>query len=336
MSLYSAIDLHSNNNVLVVINQEDKILFEKRLPNNIEAVAGALSPFRAELKGVAVESTFNWYWLVDGLMERGYHCDLVNTGAVTQYDGLKRTDDQYDAFWLAHLMRLNILPTGYIYPKETRAVRDLLRKRLHLVRQKTANILSIQNQYWRTTGCKLSANTIKRPGDWPDVISDPHVRLALESNLVMVRALQEQITLLEQQILSQVALRPEYQQLLTVNGIGKVLALTIMLETGDIRRFKQVGHYASYCRCVDSQKLSNGKKKGKGNQKNGNKYLSWAYTEAANFCRRYCDKAKAFHQRKAKRTNSIVATRALAHKLSRACYYIMRDHLPFDEQRLFG
>ena len=267
MTLYSAIDLHSNNNVLVIINQEDKILFEKRLPNDIEAVDRALLPFRYDLKGVAVESTFNWYWLVDGLMERGYHCDLVNTAAVKQYEGLKRTNDQYDAFWLAHLMRLDILPTGYIYPKQARAVRDLLRKRLHLVRQKTTNILSIQNQYWRNTGRKLSANAIKMKGGLPEEISDPCVRLALESNLTMVRTLQKQISTLEKSILNQVVLRPEYRHLQSVNGIGKTLALTIMLETGDIRRFKQVGHYASYCRCVDSEKTSNNKKKGKGNRK---------------------------------------------------------------------
>ncbi len=336
MSLYSAIDLHSNNNVLVVINDDDKVLFEKRLPNDINVVSQALSPFMSELQGVAVESTFNWYCLVDGLMERGYRCHLVNTAAVEQYSGLKRTDDQYDAFWLSHLMRLGILPTGYIYPKEERAIRDLTRKRSQLVRQKVANILSIQNQFWRTTGVKLSANKIKQWDDSIKKINNPNVRFALESNHVVTNALQEQITAVEKYILSQVGLRPEYQQLLTVDGIGKVLALTIMLETGDIRRFKQVGDYASYCRCVDSKKLSNNKTKGKGNRKNGNKYLGWAYVEAANFCRRFNEKARAFYQRKSDKVNTALATKALAHKLSRACYYIMRDNVPFEVDKLFA
>lgn len=108
-----------------------------------------------------------------------------------------------------------------------------------------------------------------------------------------------------------------------------------MLETGDIGRFKEVGHYASYCRCVDSQYRSNDKKKGEDNEKNGNKYLSWAFIEAANFAKRYNEKARRFYQRKAAKRNNVVATKALAHKLARACYYIIKDQVPFDENKVF-
>ena len=108
-----------------------------------------------------------------------------------------------------------------------------------------------------------------------------------------------------------------------------------MLEVGDINRFLKVGNYSSYCRCVKSEKISNGKKKGKNNQKNGNKYLSWAYVEAANFANRYCNGAKRFYQRKKAKRNNIVATKALSNKICRASYYIMRDQVPFDEVRLF-
>ena len=133
-----------------------------------------------------------------------------------------------------------------------------------------------------------------------------------------------------------VKLRPEYELLLSVDGIGYILALTIMLETGEISRFKEVGNYASYCRCVESKHTSNSKKKGKGNEKNGNKYLAWAYIEAANFAKRFSAKAKRFHQRKKAKTSNVVATKALAHKLARACYYIIRDQVPFDENKTFG
>jgi len=109
-----------------------------------------------------------------------------------------------------------------------------------------------------------------------------------------------------------------------------------MLETGDITRFNKVGNYASYCRCVAAKKISNGKKKGEGNQKNGNKYLCWAFIEAANFAKRYNDKAKRFHQKKRAKTNNVVATKALAHKLARACYFIMRDQVPFNQDLLFA
>jgi transposase len=143
--LYGGIDLHANNSMIVVLDEEDQVVYRKRLPNDLATILLQLAPYRTALQGLVVESTFNWYWLVDGLMEAGYHVDLANTAAIQQYTGLKYTDDDTDARWLAHLLRLGVLPTGYIYPKEERAVRDLLRKRSQLVHQKTANLLSIQN-----------------------------------------------------------------------------------------------------------------------------------------------------------------------------------------------
>jgi transposase len=114
------------------------------------------------IEGVVVESTFNWYWLVDGLREAGYPVHLANTAAIQQYSGLKYTDDRSDARWLAHLLRLKLLPEGYIYPKAERAVRDLLRKRSQLVRQKVTHILSIQNLMSRNKGMRLSAERIRQ------------------------------------------------------------------------------------------------------------------------------------------------------------------------------
>jgi transposase len=207
----------------------------------------------------------------------------VNTAAVKQYEGLKYTDDDSDAFWLAHLLRLGVLPTGYIYPKQSRAARDLLRKRGQLVRQRTTHILSIENLYARNKGNRLSCNAIKRLTEEQirQQFDDSNVALAIESNCTIMKALEQQIKVLEQAILKQAKLDNRYCCLLTISGIGEILALTIMLETGDIKRFKQVGNFTSYCRCVGSEKLSNGKRKGKGNTKNGNKYLAWAFVEAA-------------------------------------------------------
>ena len=145
MKLYGAIDLHSTNSVTVVINEQDQVVYQKRLPNDLSLIAQELSSYRRSLEGIVVESTYNWYWLVDGLMEKGYRLHLANTAAIQQSNGLKYTDDDSDARWLAHLLRLGILPEGYIYPKQERAVRDLLRKRGQLVHQRTANLLSIQS-----------------------------------------------------------------------------------------------------------------------------------------------------------------------------------------------
>ena len=125
MTLYCGIDLHSNNHVICVIDDNDKRLFEQKLGNYPELPIRALAKYKKRLKAIAIESTFNWYWLADALMGAGFQVALVNTAKVIQDSGLKRTNDRYDAFYLAHLMRLGILPTGYIYPKSERGLRDL-------------------------------------------------------------------------------------------------------------------------------------------------------------------------------------------------------------------
>jgi transposase len=121
-----------------------------------------------------------------------------------------------------------------------------------------------------------------------------------------------------------------------VPGIGVILALTIMYETGEIGRFARVGNYVSYCRCVKSTRLSNGKTKGAGNRKNGNRYLSWAFVEAANIAVWNYGYVKNYYQRKAARTNTVVAIKAVAHKLARACYHIISQQQAFDPKRAFA
>jgi transposase len=112
MKLYGGIDLHSNNSVVVLLDEEDQVVYEKRLPNDLSYLLLELGPYRERIEGLVVESTFNWYWLVDGLMEAGYRMHLANTAAIQQYGGLKYTDDRSDARWLAHLLRLGLLPEG--------------------------------------------------------------------------------------------------------------------------------------------------------------------------------------------------------------------------------
>jgi len=329
MKLFGAIDLHSNNNVTVLIDERDEVVYRKRLPNDLRLIIEQLSPYQSTLQGIVVESTYNWYWLVDGLMEQEHRVHLANTAAIQQYEGLKYTDDDSDARWLAHLLRLGVLPQGYIYPKEERAVRDLLRKRSQLVHHKTANLLSVQNLYTRNTGLSIGANRIKKltPEQVDGLFTHGDVALAVKANLSVMRCLEAEIKSLKQVVKERVKLKPAFRYLLTVSGIGQTLALTIMLETGDIGRFPRVGNFASYCRCVGSEKISNGKRKGKGNTKNGNKYLSWAFVEAANFAIRYEPLIGRFYQRKKAKTKAVVAIKAVAHKLSRACYYVTRDEV---------
>jgi transposase len=336
--LFGAFDLHADNNYLAIIDGQDKRIYERKLPNATDVVLSELAPFEHDLQGIVVESTFNWYWLVDTLMDEGYHLHLANPAGIQKYKGLKHSNDKHDAFWLAHLLRLGILPQGYIYPKDERPVRDLLRKRGHLVRLRTSLINSLQDIIYRNCGCKINGNKIKAvKHDQVSELFAGQEELALSSTVSKqsIDFLTTAIRRLERAVHHKIKLRDEYQKLLSIPGVGMILALTIMLETGTIHRFPTVGAFASYCRKVPSVWTSNGKKKGKGNDKNGNKYLAWAFSEAAELTRRYDERAKAFFNRKAARTNRMVAHKAVAHKLVRAAYFIMRDKVDYQPEKLF-
>ena len=337
MSYYVGIDLHSDNNFIGIIDKKDCRILSKKVPNDLDTVLKTLKPFKRKIKGIVVESTYNWYWLVDGLMDKKYKVHLANPAQMQQYSGMKYTDDKWDSFWLAHMLRLGILPEGYIYPKEIRPIRDLLRKRTMLVQHRTAYILSLQSMVNRNTGRKLRSRETKKLGkEGLDIMfSDKHLVMSAQSNCNVMEFLDGQINTIEKAVIKEVKLRYPFERLLTVPGIGDILGITIMLESGDMNRFESVSNYSSYCRCVSSKKVSNGKKKGENNKKNGNKYLAWAYVEAANFMRRYCPQAKSWHQRKASKTNQIVATKALSNKIARACYLIVKDQTAFDSEMLF-
>lgn len=338
MKLYGGIDLHSNNSVVALLDEQDHVVYRKRLANEVGCVLAALEPYGDGIEGLVVESTYNWYWLVDALMEAGYRLHLANTAAIVQYSGLKYGDDDSDAVWLAKLLRLGLLPEGYIYPKEQRAIRDLLRRRSRLVQQHTANILAVQNLLSRNRGQSLNANAIRRlePEKVRELLPDPNLALAVQSTLLAMRGQQAAIDLLEREARAQVEATAAYRHLLTTSGIGQVLGLTILLETGPLARFACVGNYASYSRLVGSERLSNGKRKGRGNTKNGNKYLAWAYLEAANFAVRYNPRIKRYYQRKRAKTNGVVAIKTVAHKLARACYHMLREGSDFDVERAFA
>ena len=296
--LYAGSDLHGNNNFVGIVDEQGKRIFKKRLPNDAQLILEGLKPYKEEIVGVVVESTYNWYWLVDALMEEGYKVHLANPSAIEQYSGLKHADDKHDAFWLAEMLRLGILPRGYIYPKEQRPVRDLLRKRSHLVRLRTSLMISLQNILSRNLGRNMSVNDVK-------AVKEDRVSPLLEKNEDLALAgrvskeamdhLTHQILKIEGVVQKKIRLKPEYQYLPGVFGVGKILSLTIMLETGPISRFPTVGDYVSYCRKVPSRWTSNGKWKGSGNRKNGNKYLAWAYSEASEFARCLHPEARAYY-----------------------------------------
>ena len=338
-SLYAGLDLHKRNVFCGLIDQEGKPIYRRRLPAELPTILQALHPYQPQLKAIAVESTFNWYWLVDGLQEADYPVHLANPAEMEKYSGLKQTDDETDALWIAEMLRLGILPTGYIYPKAERPVRDMLRRRMLIVRQATQTLLSLQSMVMRHTGQSLSAAKLQ---DWTlkevrDTFADPYSQPRHPMSGLELLGEQRRIQhSLEKQVLAVAKPTGSFQRLLTLPGVGNILGLTITLETGPIARFASAGDYASYCRAVNSRCDSDGKKKGENNRKNGNKYLAWAYVEAAHFAQRYSPRAQAWFASKTARAGWVVAVKALACKLAKAGYYVLRDDVDFDENKLFG
>lgn len=199
MKLYGGIDLHSNNSVIILLDEEGREVIRKRVNNELPKILTLLRPYQKELTGLVIESTYNWCWLADGLMEAGYVIHLANTAAIQQYSGLKYTDDDTDAHWLAEMLRLHVLPEGYILHKEQRVARDLMRKRMQLVQQHTLNLQSIQGIYARHLPRKISANEVKQL-TIEEIEHDflmKHVAMAVQSNWVVMKCLHEQIIVLE-------------------------------------------------------------------------------------------------------------------------------------------
>lgn len=161
MELYCGMDLHGRNVLCSLNDENDKVIAKQRVGTRLDEVLGFLQPFKADIRGIVIESTYNWYWLVDGLMDNDYPVHLANPNKIKQYDGLKHGNDVTDAFHLAHLLRLGLLPEGYIYPKEQRGTRDLIRRRMLLVQERTTFILSLQSLCERLNGGKIRAESFK-------------------------------------------------------------------------------------------------------------------------------------------------------------------------------
>ncbi len=333
----AGIDLHSNNLVIGLMNLEGKRLTHRQLDCDLSAVLEYLKPWKGRLQSMAVESTFNWYWLVDGLRAAGYPIELANPAQIEQYSGIKHADDKHDAFHLAELQRLNILPKAHIYDPELRPVRDLLRRRTNLVHQRTALFLSFKSLYARTTGQAMPLKRLKslEPKQGKDLYAHPANQLIAQVQLEHIEALDRSISRIEQAVLGCAREIPLYEKLLTMPGIGQILGMTITMEVGDIGRFKTDGDFASYCRAVDSRRLSNGKQKGQNNAKCGNKYLSWAFVEAANFAQRYDEHCRRWYDRKKAKTSTVLATKALACKLAKAAWHVMTRQTDYDASRMF-
>ena len=339
MKVYVGIDLHSTNSYIGVMSETGRRIKGCRTRNDLNQIIGVLSEHGDNVAGIAVESTYNWYWLVDGLMDEGLTVHLANPAAMQQYTGIKNTGDRHDAFWLAEMLRLGILPEGYIYPKEIRPVRDLLRTRGVLVSKRTSLMTNLSNIITRNTGRTPKGGDIKVLREnrvAPLLADDRYLQASAEGIKAIIDALSRRIRGIEKVITTGTRLDPAYENLLSIPGVGVVLGLTIVLETGPISRFPAVGNYVSYCRKVPSRRTSNNKLKGRGNAKNGNRHLANAFGQAADHARRHDDRVRAYYNRKKRKTNAAMAHATVAHKLARATYHMMNTGQRFVSERAFG
>lgn len=250
--LYAGADLHGNNVFLSICDQEGGNVFRKRVKPNLAAVNAALDPFWGRIKVLGVESTFNWYWFVDGLQEQGRNVKLGNPAQMVQFEGIKITNDLTDADWLAEQLRLGIFPECYIYPKDARAVRDALRRRQLFVQRRTQVILSLGGLLERyglpsPSAAKMEKWTV---ADIQATDLDDWVKLQLETLLEAVHESDRLAKKIEKQVLAFVKPTQQYLRITTLPGIGIALGMLIVLESGDFKRFPTVGDYASYCRSV--------------------------------------------------------------------------------------
>lgn len=329
--VYCGADLHGSNVVLSVCDQEGSRLFERRVQGSLEAVLKALGLYQERLGNVAVESTYNWYWFVDGLRRQGVRVAMANPAQLGAYSGVKETNDFTDARWLAELARLGVVPESYVYPRQPRAIRDVLRRRSMLVRQRRAQRNSLAA--WRARHA-LSAKDCASFGRLDALDIDPFVRMEARMLLKAIARISVLIAEIEKEVLGAVRCDPGFDRLVQIVGIGPILGMMIILESGEFSRFASSAHYASYCRTVRSWRTSNGKGKGRNNARNGNPHLAWAFSQAAHFAIRYDPRAKTWFERKKKRSNEPIAYKSLASKLAKAVWHVMQGE-DYEPEKLF-
>lgn len=295
-----------------------------------------------DVSAVAIESTYNYYWLADVLLEAGYDVELVHTSAVSSYGGIKYTDDVHDALTLCELWSIGRLPTGFVCPKDIRSVRDLLRRRGLFVKVRRSLMLSVQGLFARMTGKKYSFSKIDKidyEGKLEKILDDPMSARTAEVEIEAVNMLQQQIKRIEKSVEHNLddSIRDTVEILMRIPGIGIILGMTIALETGPIGRFRRCANYVSYCCNAPSERISNNKKKGSNNRKNGNKHLGWAWYEAGAHAILYSDPIRKYYNRKLRRSkSSVLAMRATGAKLCKAAYYMMKNNSDFLVEKAFG
>jgi transposase len=330
---YCGIDLHARTMYLCILNQDGEILVHRNMPAGPEPFLKAVAPYREDLV-VCVECIFTWYWLADLCAREEIPFVLGHALYMKAIHGGKAKNDKIDAQKIAVLLRGGMLPQAYVYPAEMRATRDLLRRRMHLMRKRAELLTHVQQtncQYNLPDIGKKIAYKTNRAGV-AERFPDPAVQKSVEVDLALIDDYDRLLSDLELAIVKMAKQHDAdtFYRLQSVPGIGKILALVLLYEIHDIDRFPRVQDFVSYCRLVKCAKESAGKRYGTSGTKIGHAYLTWAFSEAAVLFLRANPVGQQYLARLEKKHGKGKALTVLAHKLARAVYYMLKRRTAFE------
>jgi len=337
---YAGIDLHARTMRLCILDSAGSVVFDANLPCRPDAFLAAIAPYRTDLI-VGCECMFGWYWLSDLCHKEKIAFLIGHALYMKAIYGAKAKNDKIDANKIARLLRGGNFPLAYVYPKGMRETRDLLRRRNFFVRQRSGLFthLQILNSQYNLPPFpkKLSFAANRQELNVAARFRDLSVQQNAAANLAVIDCLDEQIAQLELYLTRTAKIDDvqTFHRLQTIPGIGKILALVLLYEIHDIKRFASVGQFLSYCRLVRCQHESAGKVLGCGGRKIGNAQLRWAFGEAACLLLRASERAKAWKQKQQKKRGEGKALAILAAKLARAVYHMWRKGEAFDEARFW-
>jgi transposase len=341
MNFYCGIDLGARESQICVIDKRVKKVLELKTRNNLEHIKQLLAPYKKNLE-IVVESTFNWYWLVDGLQAAGCKVVLAHTLGLHLITAAKVKTDRRDAFALAKLLLAGVIPAAYIYPAETRPVRDLLRRRGRLVQVRAGEYGSLRRLLLREGILSQRQQEIKtaEESDLEQWFEHPLVRLHASQELSRIQLYSQQIAALEASSLAEAKTEWGFAALQQLPGIGPILALTILYETGELSRFASEKDYSSYSRVVPGVAQSGPvTRRGRGS-KQGNHYLKWAFSQAAVHAVRSYPKVRRYYERQLRRrrgrARQMVVYNMIAHKLAQGAYHVLKERTAYREELLFG
>lgn len=328
---YIGMDVHKRYSQVVVMDEKGEVLAEGRLGHDLaRKELRQLEPIARESK-VAVEATVGWGWLAEELERMGAEVHLAHPGGVRLIAEGRLKTDKVDARVLAHLLRVGFLPEAYLCPREVREKREMMRYRLGLVRTRTAAKNRIHAQLARL-GIEVGQTDLfgKVGKDFLRGLELPKVeREHLDGWLEVVEHLDRLIKEATERIYRSLEEDGRAKLLTSIPGIGKLLAHTILAEIGDIERFPSQRSLSSYAGLVPITHQSGEVTRFGGMPEGCNKYLRWALVEGAHSAARSSLDFKGRYLRLKRSKGAAVAAGAIAHKLAKIVYAVLKENRPY-------